>query len=242
MLFDILDNIIPIVIIFMLFRGILSVIFGKKNRSKESGDNYPEDAQYDYDYEDDAEYSPEPSTSKMPTPADIFEQKMRDKEAAKQSAGNGGIGGDIVYDGDRVLRDNDVEKDGSTVRYGNSVLKDGAVEKDGSTVRYGNTVLRDSSIEKDGSIVYEDRPILADYKPVHGDNCQVRHERGNVYREYEPQKDMVAESRGLAENKYGSNAEKKTRKRLKNTELVRGIILGEVLGKPRALKPYGEED
>lgn len=241
MLFDILDNIIPILIIFMLFRGILSVIFGKRNRGQQSEDNYPEDMQGDYDYEDEIEYSPKPDTSKKPTPADIFEQKMRDKENAKQSAEYGGIGDDIVYDGDRVLRDNDVEKDGSTVRYGNDVLTDGVVEKDGSTVRYGNTVLRDSSIEKDGSIVYGDRPIIADYKPVHVENCQIKHERGNVYHEYEPQKNTVAGS-SLADKKYVSSTEKKTRKRFKNTELVRGIILGEVLGKPRAIKPYGEED
>ena len=239
MLFDLFDKIIPAAIIFMLLRGILSILLGKKKRSQEP-EEYPEDAaEYDYD-EEYKEYSEH--HTEAPTPADIFEQKMRDKENAKQSSEKNGIGGDIVYDGDRVLRDNDIEKDGSTVRYGNNVLTDGSIEKDGSTVRYGNTVLRDSSVEKDGSIVYGDRPILSDYKPVHVESCQIKHERDNVYREYEPEKNTIPVGYSAAAGQYSSEAEKKPRKRFKNKELVQGIILGEVLGKPRALKPYGEED
>lgn len=239
MLFDLLDRFIPIVIIFMLLRGILSVVLGKKRRRRES-EEYPEDSA-EYDYEDeadaDAEYHTEGST-----PADIFEQKMRDKEKAQQAQEQKGIGGGIVYDGDRVLRDSKVEKDGSTVRYGDNVLKDGNVERDGSTVRYGNTVLRDASVEKDGSIVYGDRPVQPKYKPVHVENCQLQHERGNVYREYEPQKDIMGKGCVPKDSQSVSKQVQSKKRRFKNTELVRGIVLGEVLGKPRALKPYGKED
>lgn len=232
MLFDLLDNIIPLVIVFMLLRGILSTLFGKKKRGQEEfPEEYPEN-NTDYEFEDEVE-----SAKREPTPADIFEQKMRDKEKANGTQKQTGI----VHDSERIIRDSAVEKDGSAVRYDDNVLLDANVEKDGSTVRYGNRVLRDSSIKKDGSIVCDDKAVSKDYKPVHVENCQLQHERGKVYREEELQKWSLTEECTSLEVKKESEQKLRSPKRFKNSELVRGIVIGEVLGKPRALKPYGEE-
>lgn len=231
MLFDILDRLIPTIIVFMLLKGILSVLFGKKRRSQETDelpdDYYEDEAQNEYDYEPPEEY-------RQPTPAEIFERKMRDKESAKEEKEHNGIGGNVVHDGTRIIYDGAVEKDGSAVLY------DGDYEADGSSV------LRDGTREKDGSLVRGDRPIIADYKPVHGDNCQLPHEKGNLYREYinkYPDISSASLEKVSAPLQVQSiDNKKKPRKRFKHAALVNGVIMEQILGKPRALKPYGEED
>ena len=251
MLFDILDKIIPVVIIFMIFRGILTTIFGKKRRRQEPTEEYPqESADYDYDYdcEDEVEYEPNPT--RKPTPAEMFEQKMRDKEASSNQKKHNGIGGPIVHDGTGILRDAAVEKDGSGILYdggtesdGITVLKDSSMEKDGSTIRYGNDVLRDAAREKDGSIILGDKVIVPDYKPVHGDDCHIEHEKGRVYREpIGKYGDIGSVSLSRSSAPLQVEGAQKKRKRFKHASLVNGVIMEEILGKPRALKPYGEGD
>lgn len=231
MLFDILDNIVPVVIVFMLFRGILTTILGKKKRGPEPDelpDDYYEDgSQYEYDDEPLQE-------NRQPTPAEIFERKMREKDSAKNENEHNGIGGAIVHDGKRIIYDGAVEKDGSSVRY------DRDFEADGSSV------LRDGPREKDGSLVRADKPIINDYKPVHSDDCQIPHEKGNLYREY---LDKYSGASNISFNKTAAplqvqavDNKKKQRKRFKHAALVNGVIMEQILGKPRAFKPYGEED
>lgn len=231
MLFDILDNIVPVVIIFMLFRGILTTILGKKERRPESDklpdDYYDNDSKYEYDDEPPQEY-------RQLTPAEIFERKMRDKESAKEEKEHNGIGGTIVHDGTGTIYDGAVEKDGSSVRY------DSDFEADGSSV------LRDGPKERDGSLVRSDKPIINDYKPVHSDDCQIPHEKGNLYREYinkyagAGSSSLDKATASLQVQSIGTK--KKPRKRFKHAALVNGVIMEQILGKPRAFKPYGEED
>lgn len=231
MLFDILDNIVPVVILFMMFRGILTTILGKKERRPETDklpdDYYDNDSKYEYDDEPPQEY-------RQPTPAEIFERKMRDKESAKEEKEHNGIGGSIVHDGTGTIYDGAVEKDGSSVRY------DSDFEADGSSV------LRDGPKERDGSLVRSDKPIINDYKPVHSDDCQIPHEKGNLYREY-INKYAGAGCASLDKTSaplhvQTADNKKKQRKRFKHAALVNGVIMEQILGKPRAFKPYGEED
>lgn len=231
MLFDILDNIVPIVIVFMLFRGILTTILGKKKRGPETDelpdDYYDDGSQYEYDDEP-------PQENRQPTPAEIFERKMREKDSAKTENDHNGIGGAIVHDGRKIIYDGAVEKDGSSVRY------DSDFEADGSSV------LRDGPKERDGSLVRSDKPIINDHKPVHSDDCRIPHEKGNLYREY-INKYAGAGSSSLDKTSAPLHVQvadnkKKQRKRFKHAALVNGVIMEQILGKPRAFKPYGEED
>lgn len=251
MLFDILDKLIPTVIVFVLIRGILTTILGKNKRRQEPMDEYPDGStEYDYGYEDEENYTPAPSPAKRPTPAEIFEEKMREKEAAKQRTEHNGIGGAIVHDGSRILRDGAIEKDGSSVFYdgeqesdGSVILKDRVMEKDGSTIRYGNDVVRDADRENDGSVVFGDKTIIPDYKPMHSDDCRLPHERGRVYREPVGSYGNIGNvSLNQSSAPLQVEGAKKRRRRFKHASLVNGVIMEEILGKPRALKPYGEED
>lgn len=87
MLFHILDRLVPALIIFMLLRGILSVLLGKKKRKKKKipredlpqpsdGDGTGENGNYN------AEQNP---TQAQPDLAAEFERRLREKKKKKQA-------------------------------------------------------------------------------------------------------------------------------------------------------------
>ena len=109
-------------------------------------------------------------------------------------------------------------------------------------VHDGTRVRRD-----DGSRVHRDGEVLHDHiGRIHRENEDLVHDRGKVY--YDPRSDysydeakMNAAAAAFTAH-YAQQAQPASKKRvkLKHAALVNGIIMAEVLGKPRALNPYEE--
>ena len=105
----------------------------------------------------------------------------------------------------------------------------------------GTRVRRD-----DGSRVHRDGEALHDHNGrIHRENEALVHDKGKVY--YDPRGDYSydeAKMNAAAEafNARYAQAQPAAKKRvkLKHAALVNGIIMAEVLGKPRALNPYEE--
>ena len=109
-------------------------------------------------------------------------------------------------------------------------------------VHDGTRVRRD-----DGSRVHRDGEAMHDYTGrIHRENEDLVHDRGKVY--YDPRGDYSYDEAKMnaaaaafnARYAQAQPAPKKRRVKLKHAALVNGIIMAEVLGKPRALKPYEE--
>lgn len=109
-------------------------------------------------------------------------------------------------------------------------------------VHDGTRVRRD-----DGSRVHRDGEALHDHTGrIHRENEDLVHDKGKVY--YDPRGDYSYDEAKMnaaaaAFNaRYAQQAQPAPKKRvkLKHAALVNGIIMAEVLGKPRALSPYEE--
>ena len=108
-------------------------------------------------------------------------------------------------------------------------------------VHDGTRVRRD-----DGSRIHRDGEALHDHTGrIHRENEALVHDKGKVY--YDPRGDYSydeAKMNAAAEafNARYAQAQPAAKKRvkLKHAALVNGIIMAEVLGKPRALNPYEE--
>lgn len=104
-------------------------------------------------------------------------------------------------------------------------------------VHDGTRVRRD-----DGSRVHRDGEALHDHTGrIHRENEDLVHDRGKVYYDhsYDEAKMNAAAAAFNARYAQAQPAPKK-RVKLKHAALVNGIIMAEVLGKPRALNPYEE--
>lgn len=108
-------------------------------------------------------------------------------------------------------------------------------------VHDGTRVRRD-----DGSRIHRDGEALHDHTGrVHRKNEDLVHDRGKVY--YDPRGDysydeakMNAAAAAFNARYAQAQSAPKKRVKLKHAALVNGIIMAEVLGKPRALNPYEE--
>ena len=109
-------------------------------------------------------------------------------------------------------------------------------------VHDGTRVRRD-----DDSRVHRDGEAMHDHTGrIHRENEALVHDKGKVY--YDPRGDYSYDEEKMnaaaaAFNAhYAQQAQPATKKRvkLKHAALVNGIIMAEVLGKPRALNPYEE--
>lgn len=108
-------------------------------------------------------------------------------------------------------------------------------------VHDGTRVRRD-----DGSRVHHDGEALHDHTGrIHRENEALVHDKGKVY--YDPRGDYSYDEAKMnaaaaAFNAHYAQAQPVAKKRvkLKHAALVNGIIMAEVLGKPRALNPYEE--
>lgn len=108
-------------------------------------------------------------------------------------------------------------------------------------VHDGTRVRRD-----DGSRVHRDGEAMHDYTGrIHRENEDLVHDRGKVY--YDPHGDYSYDEAKMNAAAAAFNARyaqaqpaAKKRVKLKHAALVNGIIMAEVLGKPRALNPYEE--
>ena len=108
-------------------------------------------------------------------------------------------------------------------------------------VHDGTRVRRD-----DGSRVHRDGEALHDHTGrIHRENEALVHDKGKVY--YDPRGDYSYDEAKMNAAAAAFNARyaqaqpaAKKRVKLKHAALVNGIIMAEVLGKPRALSPYEE--
>lgn len=108
-------------------------------------------------------------------------------------------------------------------------------------VHDGTRVRRD-----DDSRVHRDGEALHDHTGrIHSENEDLVHDRGKVY--YDPRGDYSYDEAKMNASAAAFNARyaqaqpaAKKRVKLKHAALVNGIIMAEVLGKPRALNPYEE--
>lgn len=108
-------------------------------------------------------------------------------------------------------------------------------------VHDGTRVRRD-----DGSRVHRDGEAMHDHTGrIHRENEDLVHDKGKVY--YDPRGDysydeVKMNAAAAAFNARYAQAQPAAKKRvkLKHAALVNGIIMAEVLGKPRALNPYEE--
>lgn len=112
----------------------------------------------------------------------------------------------------------------------------------GVVVHDGTRVRRD-----DGSRVHRDGEALHDHTGrIHSENEALVHDKGKVY--YDPRGDYSYDEAKMNAAAAAFNAHyaqqaqpaPKKRVKLKHAALVNGIIMAEVLGKPRALNPYEE--
>lgn len=98
----------------------------------------------------------------------------------------------------------------------------------------------------DDSRVHRDGEALHDYTGrIHRENEDLVHDKGKVY--YDPRGDYSYDEAKMNATAAAFNARyaqaqpaPKKRVKLKHAALVNGIIMAEVLGKPRALNPYEE--
>lgn len=109
-------------------------------------------------------------------------------------------------------------------------------------VHDGTRVRRD-----DGSRFHRDGEVLHDHTGrIHRENEALVHDKGKVY--YDPRGDYSYDEAKMNAAAAAFNAHyaqqaqpaPKKRVKLKHAALVNGIIMAEVLGKPRALNPYEE--
>lgn len=114
--------------------------------------------------------------------------------------------------------------------------------RESGVVHDGTRVRRD-----DGSRVHRDGEVLHDHTGrIHRENEALVHDKGKVY--YDPRGDYSYDEAKMNAAAAAFNAHyaqqaqpaPKKRVKLKHAALVNGIIMAEVLGKPRALNPYEE--
>lgn len=90
-MFDILDNLVPMIIMFMLLRGILDVLLGKKKRRPEDAEqelppDYESEPQQQPDYN--ATPSPQPEQKGKPDLAAEFERRLKKRTLEQSQQGN----------------------------------------------------------------------------------------------------------------------------------------------------------
>ena len=71
---------------------------------------------------------------------------------------------------------------------------------------------------------------------LHTDNCEIVHDKGKLYTE-----PAFMEEEAVGNSKPITVIEDAPKKKLAHPKLVQGLIMEQILSKPRSLKPYGDE-
>lgn len=111
-MFDILDNLVPMVIMFMLLRGILDMLLGKKRRHRpdSEGEELPPDDEGEGHNQPDYEMTPQPAPQKEPDLATEFERRLKKRQLEQQSFGREAQR--VRQDKQRVHYDGEVHHEG----------------------------------------------------------------------------------------------------------------------------------
>lgn len=205
----IFENLIPLIMVFMLLRGILSVIFGKKKQRQPLPEDWPEQEEQ------------QPQEQPMPLP-------RQEPQPAQQKP-------DLAAEFERRLK--------KTTEANAEAKKAQPELKERQKIRReGDKVVKDtqSRIHRDGEKLQHDKPR------VHTVNEAFSHDKGRVY--YDPRGDysynearMNAEAAAFSARLAKQEQPQQRRVKLKHAALVNGFLMAQVLDKPRAMKPYGEE-
>lgn len=162
-------------------------------------------------------------------------------------------GSDVVADFERHLKKttarSKAQKQEASARQrirrdGDQVLRDGANMRrdDDRVLRDGTNVRRDSDI----SVHHEGEAAHDSTGRVHREHEAFNHDKGRVY--YDPRGDYSYDEEQMNAAAAAFSAryaqkcvpEQKPRARLKHAALVNGVIMAEVLGKPKALNGGSE--
>ena len=89
-----------------------------------------------------------------------------------------------------------------------------------------------------------DRDLAEEFERVLGkkrdkvrtDNCEIVHDKGKLYTE-----PAFMEEEAVGNGKTITVIEDAPKKKLAHPKLVQGLIMEQILSKPRSLKPYGDE-
>ena len=91
--------------------------------------------------------------------------------------------------------------------------------------------------ESDRDLAEEFERVLGKKRDkVHTDNCEIVHDKGKLYTE-----PAFMEEEAVGNGKPITVIEDAPKKKLAHPKLVQGLIMEQILSKPRSLKPYGDE-
>lgn len=220
-MFDLLDNLVPMLIFFMLLRGILDVLLGKGKRKQrqqeENPPGYEGEQGPDYgsrpDYEATQERETEDiNTKKEPDLAADFERRLRKSQKNQQEQNR---------ERQRVYTDKE-----------QSIQQEKVLQKrqDKQRVHY------------DGEVHHEGKGR------IHRDAERLQHDKSRLYRDprgdYSYNEEAFNKETTAFAARYAQEQNSPQRKllKLKHAALVNGFIMAQVLDKPRSLKPYGTEE
>ena len=220
------DTLIPI--LFFLFM-VINIYLDKTKRKKRRQQR--------------VEQKPEtlPDSAAEKQPADLaaeFERRLK-KTTAEAEAAKKRQQDRIVTDGGRVHRDDEAVVHDNTGRVRRD---DGKIVYDNGKLHHDGEAYHDNSgvIHRDGEAPHDNSGR------IHRDNESFAHDKSKVY--YDPSGDYSYDEAKMnaaaaAFNAYYAREQEpapKRRVKLKHTALVNGFIMSEVLNKPRALQPYGD--
>lgn len=219
---DFLSNLISMFIIFMIFRGILRSIFGSKRRRYPKKD-YPEG-----DSEQNEENYPADKTEPE------YPEEYRSQE---ELAGEHQDDSDLAADFERRLR---------------------------KTTEAAETEQKSQTVNDEEQVIYRDSKVYHDNPGrIHRDDENLTHDKSHVYKEKTEEstsavKNVNYEPKGLystagktgkvdvaaIQTSYAwqANQPRESKIKFKHAALVKGFIISQILAKPRALKPYGEDE
>ncbi len=224
-MFWFMEHVFPMIVIFLLFRGILQTILGKGQRRRRGP--MPEDLpEEDNSWEEQPQELPK--QVKEEDWAAEFDRRLQKTTANSETK----RARDHVYT-DKETYDSERDK----VRHDVETY-DAARDK----VRH-DTQVYDGARDR----VHRDDEMHHDTKGrVHYDNEDLQHDKGRVYKD--PKSDYSyneAEfNRQVAASRLRPTATSATgtaKVKLKHGALVQGFIMSQVLAKPRALEPYDGE-
>ncbi|WP_405383989.1 hypothetical protein [Phascolarctobacterium sp.] len=223
-MFWFMEHVFPLIVIFLLFRGILQTILGKGQRRRR--EPMPEDLPEE---EEPVEMEPQepPKQSKEEDWAAEFDRRLQKTTEASETK----RARDRVYT-DRETYDSGRDK----------------VRRDVETYDAARDKVRRDTQTYD---VARDRVHRDDEKHhdtkgrIHYDNEGLQHDKGRVYKDpYGDYSYNEAEfNRQVAASRLHPTAAAtgSSKVKLKHAALVQGFIMSQVLAKPRALDPYDGE-
>lgn len=224
-MFDLLDNLVPMLILFMLLRGILDVLLGKSKRKRRQQEELPPD------YE--GEEAPFPDDSSRP------DYEATSEPAAKEQP-------DLAAEFERRLKQRQQEQAQAESRERQRVYTDKAQPAKQERVYVDREQQRERQdkqrVHYDGESHHESKGR------IHRNDEALQHDKSKLYRDprgdYSYDEELFNREAAAFSARFSQQQEQKARPKLKlkHGALAQGFIMSQVLDKPRSLKPYSGEE